>query len=196
MINTAVMAGGQSRRFSRDKTLEIFQGKPLIQHPVDILKQITENVIIVAKDCGKYSFAGTDCIKDKYEVQCPMVGILTALKHYMGPVFIAAADMPFVNPAHVFKLSEALSGQDAAIPLINGVQHPLYACYNVSIIKTLEEAVAEGKYSLMKTLITKKVMYCDNKYLFDSEKEEKSFININTIIDFEEANKFSGETNG
>ncbi len=102
-INIAVMAGGQSRRFKADKTVELFDGKPLIKHAIDNLSDIADGIIVVAKDCSKYSFLDIECITDAYDVQCPMVGILTALKHFKTPVFVVAADVPFVSASHVKK---------------------------------------------------------------------------------------------
>lgn len=109
-INVAVMAGGQSRRFDADKTLEIFDGKPLISHPADNLSGIAEKIIIVAKDCKKYKFLNIPCVQDAFDVQCPMVGILTALKHFKTPVFAVVADVPFADAKHVKRLFEALGG--------------------------------------------------------------------------------------
>jgi len=195
-VNIAVMAGGQSRRFNADKTLELFHGKPLIQHPADRLKDAADEIIVVAKDCSKYSFLGIRCICDSFKEQCPMVGILTALRYFKAPFFAIAADSPFPNPSHVRKLFSALEGYSAAIPLINGKKHPLYACYSTGIAELLEEALSAGEYSLMKTVELTKAVYLDDLSLFDSENEKKSFININTRDDFNFAKKYTGDFNG
>jgi len=195
-INIAVMAGGESRRFDGDKTLEIFDGKPMIQHPVDNLSEISDGIIVVAKDCSKYSFLEIDCIADAYDVQCPMVGILTALKHFQTPIFAVAADTPFADPAHVRKLFTALDGYDAVMPVIDGKQHPLYSCYNTSLITALDRAVDSGQYGLMKVLAELNVLYLDNNSLFHSENEKKSFININTREDYNRAKKYTGVSDG
>lgn len=195
-INIAVMAGGQSRRFDGDKTLELFDGKPLIKHPVDELRKIADDIVIVAKDCSKYEFAGVECIADDYEQQCPMVGILTALKHFKTPVFAVAADVPFPNIEHVIKLMKALGDNDCVMPDIDNKVHPLYACYNTSIVPHLDEAVEKGDYSLMKTVKKLDVVYLDEDSLFSSENEKKSFININTREDYDFAKKYTGDSNG
>jgi len=190
--NIAVMAGGQSRRFISDKTLELFDGKPLIQHPVDRLSKIVENMIVVSKDCVKYAFLEIPCIVDAYEVQCPMVGILTALKHFKTPIFTVAADVPFVDSGHVKKLFMALGDADVCMPDIDNVQHPLYACYNTSIIEPFERAVSEEKYSLMKAVKDLNVVYLEASHLFNSENDKKCFININTREEYNLAKKYIG----
>jgi len=196
MINIAVMAGGESRRFDSDKTLAEFDGKPMIQHVIDNLSDIADNIIVVAKDCSKYSFTNIQCLTDAYDVQCPMVGILTALNHFNTPVFAVSADAPFVSGEHVKKLFAELSGHDAVMPEIDGKQHPLYTVYNTSVINVLEDAVSRQDYGLMRNMRKLDVLYLQNKYLFDSENEKKSFININTRDDFNVAKKYTGESNG
>jgi molybdopterin-guanine dinucleotide biosynthesis protein A len=191
-IYVSVMAGGQSRRFDGDKTLEIFDGKPLIMHPVDRLKSVSDSICIVAKDCGKYAFSGVECVADIYDIQCPMVGILTALKHFDGAVFAVSADTPFVSPAHMLKLFDMLDDYHAVVPDIAGRQHPLYACYSQSIIPHLEKSVAAGSYSIMKLLVELDVKFPDEKFLFESKNDEKCFININTREDYYAANKYIG----
>ncbi|PLX69465.1 MAG: hypothetical protein C0603_00625 [Denitrovibrio sp.] len=191
-INVAVMAGGQSRRFQTDKTIEQFDGKPLIQHAVDNLANIADDIIVVAKDCTKYLFLNIECVTDAYEVQCPMVGILTALKHFDTPIFVVAADVPFVSSNHVKKLYNALGDNHAAMPDVDNKQHPLYACYNTSIIEALEECVGAEKYGLMKAMQRLNVNYLSEKKLFDSENDKKCFININTREDYNLAKKYTG----
>lgn len=195
-FNIAIMAGGQSRRFLSDKTLETFDGKPLIQHPADRLRDIAGDMIIVAKDCAKYNFLNINCVCDAYEVQCPMVGILTAVKHFNAPVFVVAADVPFPEQSHVRRLFAALQEADAAVPLIDGSLHPLYACYGTGVIPAFEKAVEEGNYSLIQTLKACRTVHLDNFSLFDSENEKKSFININTREDYELAKKHTGASYG
>lgn len=194
--NIAVMAGGQSRRFKTDKTLEIFDGKPLICHPVERLGDLADEMIIVAKDCGKYDFTGVKCIEDAYDVQCPMVGILTAVKYFGGPVFVVAADVPFPEKHHAEKLLEALSAADAALPEIDGDMHPLYACYGPGVIPVFENAVKQEDFALKKALRNVKTVYLDKNSLFRSENEKKSFININTREDYDLAKKYTGVSDG
>ena len=43
-----VLAGGRSRRFGRDKLGEPLGTKPLLQHAIDALSQVTSEVVVVA----------------------------------------------------------------------------------------------------------------------------------------------------
>lgn len=179
----AVMAGGQSRRFGRDKTLEMFRGRRLVEHGVDALRYTAENIIVVAKDCDKYRFLDVDCVADEYDVQCPMVGILTALKYFNGDVFIVAADTPLVMGKHAERLMQAMQGHDAAVPLIYGKHHPLYACYSSRMIAVFEKSLASGQYALMKCLMNADTVFPDENVLLDTPEEAAAFTNINTEDD-------------
>lgn len=181
--NAAIMAGGQSRRFNRDKTLELFRGKRLIEYGVDTLKSVAENVVVVAKDSDKYSFLDIEFVHDEYEIQCPMVGILTALKHFRSDIFVVAADTPFVMGKHAERLMSALKGHSAAVPFIKGKHHPLYACYGIGIIDIFEDALKRGDFALMKCLFAADAVFPDENELCDSDEETSAFININTQDD-------------
>lgn len=185
--NTAIMAGGQSRRFNSDKTLEDVFGKKLIQYAVDALSGWSENLVVVSKDCGKYSFLGVPCAADVFEQQCPMVGILTALKYFNAHVFVVAADTPLVNPEHAEKLLKACQGRDAAVPVIDGKMHPLYAAYAPGLIPILEKQIADENYRLTAAFDLSNVIYLHESDILASENEKKSFININTKEDLEAA---------
>lgn len=181
--NVVIMAGGMSRRFSRDKTIEMFNGKRLIEYPADTFKGRVQNLAVSAKDESKYAFLGLPFIKDIYDVQCPMVGILSALRHFMEPVFVVAADTPFVMYEHAGKLYEAVKNADAAVPFVDGKHHPLYACYNIGMIPVFERAVASEEYRLMQAFSSADVIYLDEKQILSSEYERKAFLNINTQED-------------
>ncbi|MGE4266288.1 MAG: molybdenum cofactor guanylyltransferase [Deferribacterales bacterium] len=188
--NTAIMAGGQSRRFNADKTLEKVFGKKLIQHTVDAISDWSQKLVVVAKDCGKYLFLNIPCTGDLYDQQCPMVGILTALKYYDTHVFVVAADTPLVNSAHAEKLMIACQGHDAAVPVIEGKMHPLYSVYAPSLIPILEKQIAEENYRLTAAFDLSDVVYLTENEILASENEKKSFININTKDDLETAVDF------
>lgn len=185
--NTAIMAGGQSRRFNSDKTMEEVFGKKLIQHTLDGVAVWSDALVVVAKDCGKYFFLGVPCVTDLSEQQCPMVGILTALKYFNSHVFVVAADTPLVNPEHAEKLLAACQGRDAAVPVINGKMHPLYAVYAPGLIPILEKQIADENYRLTAALDLSNVVYLYDSDILASENEKKSFININTKEDLEAA---------
>ncbi|WP_415238280.1 molybdenum cofactor guanylyltransferase [Seleniivibrio woodruffii] len=188
--NAAIMAGGQSRRFNSDKTLEVIGGHRLIEYPAMELGKWADRLVVVAKDCGKYSFLDLPCVQDEQEQQCPMIGILTALKHFGEEVFVVAADTPLVNSAHAEKLLAACKGHDAAVPVIYGKTHPLYACYAPSMIPVFEKQVAAGNFRLMDAFALSDVVYLDEGQTLASENEKISFININTKDDLTAAQDY------
>jgi len=193
-INVAVMAGGESRRFKRDKTLEEFEGRPLIGHVVDSLSDVADEIVVVAKDCSKYEFLGINCLTDSYEAQCPMVGIATALKHFGSPCFVIAADTPFVNSEHVVKLFDMVENNDSVVPVINGKEHPLYSCYNVTLLETFERLIDSGDFALIRNLKRCNTLFINEDGILRSLDERVAFMNINTMEEYDKALKmYKGE---
>jgi molybdopterin-guanine dinucleotide biosynthesis protein A len=74
-----VLAGGKSSRVTGNKSLLLYQGKPLIQHAVDILSKVCDKVIISSNN-NEYDFTGYEVWPDEISIQAPMVGIYSCLK--------------------------------------------------------------------------------------------------------------------
>lgn len=55
-IDVFILAGGQSKRFKGDKTLFIFDNKPMIEHVFETLYSFSKNIYIVSKNPEKYLF--------------------------------------------------------------------------------------------------------------------------------------------
>ena len=78
-----ILAGGQSRRMGRDKSLIKLNGKTLIEHTIIKVKKFLPNLIIISNENKneiiKY---GIDVIKDCLgKNQGPLIGIMTAMKY-------------------------------------------------------------------------------------------------------------------
>lgn len=89
-----VLAGGKSSRMGQDKALLDYNGKPLLDHMVKLLKQVGLKDIYVSGD-----FKGYRCILDNAPHKGPayaISGVLERLDHYDGILFVPV-DMPFLS---------------------------------------------------------------------------------------------------
>ena len=110
----AALAGGQSKRMGRDKTLLTWPpgadgGKPLWRHAVDRLREVTEDVVLA--DAGR-------CLAPESVVdgagKGPVAGILGAADARPGrPLLVLAADLPLVPVELLSFLVDVASEEDA-----------------------------------------------------------------------------------
>jgi molybdopterin-guanine dinucleotide biosynthesis protein A len=94
-IAGVVLAGGKSSRMGRNKAFLEFKGRPLIQHMMDILRDLGLRDIYVSGSIEGYS-----CIDDESPFAGPAQGIRSVLQKkpdYKGYLFIPV-DMPFLKP--------------------------------------------------------------------------------------------------
>lgn len=97
----AVLAGGRSSRFGSDKAEALWQGRPLVEHAVALLRPIAADVVL----CGR-AYAGLAAIPDRPAPDMgPLAGLNAALHHAAAHGFDAVltigCDTPLV-PADLF----------------------------------------------------------------------------------------------
>src|SRR5581483_8996521 len=94
----AVMAGGRSTRFGRDKALLELDGETLLSRTVRTLSQATDEVLVVGPPERAGQVAGVTVLQDGLLGAGPLAGIATALSARPGDAVLAVAvDMPFLN---------------------------------------------------------------------------------------------------
>lgn len=93
-----VLVGGRSRRFGRDKLREPVQGCWLVDHPIRALREVFGPRVAVVGECHPEVAARADMvIPDRYPGVGPIGGILSALEHTQGSVFVLPGDLPRVS---------------------------------------------------------------------------------------------------
>ncbi|MDR0453536.1 MAG: molybdenum cofactor guanylyltransferase [Deferribacteraceae bacterium] len=186
-LSAAVIAGGMSKRYGSDKTLALLEGKPLISWAVDGARICGARIFVVSKDSGKFSFVkDVEFVEDKYDIQCPMVGIVTLFNHTTDDAFfIISADMPLFPFASVNTMYEAFKGFDAAVPDIGGRMYPCAAIYHRRTAAIFEKMLKEGDYKLMNAFDKLNVIKLGEDFFTPHDKNMTGFINANTPSDLE-----------
>ena len=135
-----VLAGGTGRRMGGDKALVALHGRPLLQYPVDALREVTDRVAVVCKQDTKLPLLPPDV-----EIWCeedprhhPLVGVTAALQRASGAdVLVCAGDMPHVTPEVLRALLDAPAGL-AAVARAAGRLQPLLARYAPAALPVFE----------------------------------------------------------
>ncbi|MFP5213256.1 MAG: molybdenum cofactor guanylyltransferase, partial [Acidobacteriota bacterium] len=126
MLTGAILAGGKSRRYGRNKAFELFQGKRMIDGVVESLRPLCDPVMVVANDLSLYLDVRATLIQDFILDQGPLVGVYTALLFSPNDwVFVKATDMPVLVPDVVEMMVAASDGFDAVVPICEGKYEPL-----------------------------------------------------------------------
>lgn len=106
-ITGVILAGGQSRRFGRDKARVVVgpSRKPVLLDLFGLLESLGLKPVVVADEEDKYEDLGLKATKDLIAGQGPLGGIYTALKTVAtGKVLVLTCDMPFVGMGLLRKL--------------------------------------------------------------------------------------------
>ena len=155
----AIVAGGRSTRFGdADKALAELAGVPMVRRVADRLTDATDRLVV---NCRPDQRAAVEAALDGYADpvtyakdpepdQGPMAGIRTACRGVEATdaeyVFVAACDMPFLDPTLVDLCFERAAGHDAAVPRPDEWYAPTHAVYRASATaEACERALAEGE---------------------------------------------------
>jgi molybdopterin-guanine dinucleotide biosynthesis protein A len=192
-----ILAGGSSTRFNEDKGVLQLDGKSLLNHVVDSVKFVVDEVIVVTRSkervraysqivSSKVSFA-----VDVGESMSPLVGALTGFEEANGEYsLLLPFDSPFISSEVISFLFDLCVGKAAVVPRWPNMQiEPLHAVYHTNqALSAAKEAVAEKKLD-MRAMIEKLqgVRYVSTLVIEQLDPDLKTFFNINTPLDFKKA---------
>jgi len=176
-----IMAGGDSARMGRDKSMLLIEGQPMIKHILSRLHPHFNQILISSNDISKYSFPGVEVIPDKVTGQGPLGGIASALKASANELnFVIACDIPQVDTVLMKMMLRDCRDFDAVVPRIGLSQYePLFAVYKKDVLSAIEAALLSGNNRIIDALSPCRVKYID---LTDTEQLK----NLNTMDDYRE----------
>lgn len=181
MLTGAILAGGKSLRYGRNKALEVFAGKSLIEHAVLSLSGFCDPVLVVANDLTPYLPLRATLVQDVIRDQGPLGGIYTAL--LFSPhdwVCTKATDMPFLKADLVKMMGALREGCDAVVPLLNDRAEPLLALYSRPCLPSIVAAIERGEKKITSFYRKVRVRELLEKDWRTVDPEGISFKNINT----------------
>ncbi|PJB72769.1 MAG: hypothetical protein CO093_02225 [Alphaproteobacteria bacterium CG_4_9_14_3_um_filter_47_13] len=112
-IAGVVLAGGRSSRMGHDKAYLDYQGQPLVEYMVGLLKETgLENIYISGRTNETYASTNCRCLPDSTSFAGPAAAIrdiLDRLSDYDGILFIPV-DMPFLTQEILRELLQQENG--------------------------------------------------------------------------------------
>jgi molybdenum cofactor guanylyltransferase len=150
VVSAAILCGGEARRFSgRDKRGLLVGGRRIIERQLDVLRQLTEDIMIVG-DRPFENLPGTRPVRDRVPASGPLGGLdaaLTDARH--DRLILVACDMPFVTVGFLRGLLNHLDVADAVVPRTERGYHPLCAIYRRSCHPAVLRHLAESRLKMV-----------------------------------------------
>ena len=192
-----ILAGGFSKRFSRDKGLIELAGKPLIIHVLDKISRVPDEIaVVVSSDIQRKKFERflgrtASVVVDEQKTQSPLVGASTGFNHVQGEYsLLLPCDTPFFSSQVAQLLLDLCVKKSAVIPRWpNGYIEPLQAAYHTkSALKATKIALKQGKLDLRSMIAhLSGVRYLSTMVLRQVDPKLMTFFNINTPEDLRRA---------
>lgn len=190
----AILVGGKSLRFGSDKALMSLEGEPVAARLHARLSAVLSEVILIADRSDKLDLPGSRTYVDLLPERGPLGGLYTAL-HYAAQeyCFLTACDLPFLDADLITALWEHTKGADVVVPVHEGRVEPLAGFYHRRCYEAVEKAVRSERRDMRSFWDSAEVRRIDVAKLFDPERLERLFFNINTPEHYRQAQKYRGK---
>ena len=178
-VAAIILAGGQSRRMSREKPLLPVNGGYLIETIIAQIRPCFDQILISAGNRRKFAFLGLPVVEDEAPGQGPLLAILSALRAspHAGN-FILACDIPVVNIPFLQTILAKAAHWEIVVPRYHdGKTEPLFAVYNRSIIPAIERQLGTGDRRISSLFKT-----CRSEFV--PMDGQKWFRNLNTYEEY------------
>lgn len=199
-----ILSGGENTRMPYLKGFLKVEGRTLIERNLDVLGRVFGRVVISTNAPEQYFYFGVPLIGDIKKEKGPVTGIVSVLSATGGDdIFVVACDMPFISERLIRHMVDSFNGgtpaenswrrtrgseikkPDAVIPVFRGRTEPLCGIYNGDILGKMETFADNGHRSLNGMLKMLNVLYITEEDIRAIDPEGRSFLNINTIEDYE-----------
>jgi molybdopterin-guanine dinucleotide biosynthesis protein A len=199
MESVAIQAGGESRRMGQDKALLDFLGKPLIEHVIQRVSMLGEEILITTNKPDDYVDFKLPLFQDVLPGNGALGGLYTALYAAQFPiVIVVACDMPFVN-VDILRTAvrTIVSGDsDVVIPKTRNGFEPLHAVYRrKTCLPAVRAAIDRGEKRLISWFSEVELTQIDEAQIAALDPQRIAFMNLNTREDFEIAETIARENN-
>jgi molybdopterin-guanine dinucleotide biosynthesis protein A len=188
-----ILAGGISTQFDTDKGLLELNGKSLLNHVVDAVESLVEEIIVVTNSQAQAdSYANIVSEKVRFSVDFDaskgsLIGALTGFRTAKGEYSaLLPFDSPFISPEVLSLLFDCCIGKAAVVPRwTNQEIEPLHAVYHTKqALKAAEEALAKDELDMQAFVERLRgVRYMSTMVIEQLDPDFKTFFKVKTPLD-------------
>jgi len=187
-MNGIILAGGENRRMGTDKAFLDIDGRPLIDHILDVFLTLFDRTIVVTNTPDRYRSYDVEVTSDALDLRGPLTGIYSGLLRSTAEYnFVAACDMPYLNPELISYMGEISAGKDAVVPQFDGFLEPLHAIYRKGIIPVMEAQLRQQDRRIRGLFDHIQIRYVTDEEIVRFDPLKRSFRNLNTPKEYKEA---------
>lgn len=197
-ISAVVLAGGRSTRLGQDKAFLKVNGQSLVERVIDRLAQLSEEIIIVTNDVGKYEHLEATVVTDVVPGKAALGGLHSGLRAASNRhSLVVACDMPFLNLSLLRYMQGFVGSYDVVIPRVGEYAEALHALYAKSCLPHIERQLQSGDLQISHFFPAVRVRYVEQEEIEIFDPDHLSFFNINSQEDLEKAREiWSREESG
>jgi molybdopterin-guanine dinucleotide biosynthesis protein A len=160
-LSAVLLAGGESRRMGRDKAQVIFEGQPLWQRQIQLLRQLEPEELFLSMRPGQTVRGGlaelapplpkTELLLDEFPSRGPMSGITAALRRMKtSHLLVLAVDMPFIVENDLQHLVSLTRPDCGVVPRTIKGAEPLVAVYPRNALSEFTAALSSRSQSMQR----------------------------------------------
>jgi molybdopterin-guanine dinucleotide biosynthesis protein A len=195
MLTVCIQAGGQSSRMGEDKALKPFLGRPLIQHVIQRLSPVADEIIVTTNRPEDYAFLDLRLIADLKPGRGALGGLYTAIASATHPiVVVVACDMPFASSTLIEAGSRLLVEEETDVVIAKSEEgyEPLHAIYRrETCLPAIEAAIDADQWKVIAWFPQVKVRVLTPDEIQRYDTLGLAFWNVNTPEEFAEAERIS-----
>ena len=184
-----ILAGGENLRMGANKAFLVIDGERLIDRTVRLFRGLFRDVIIVTNSPLDYLDCNATIVTDIYPGKKALGGIYTGL-FYAGctHAFVAACDMPFLNPDFIGDMMEQAPPHDIVVPETPEGLEPLHAVYAKTCLPHMKRRIIQDNLKITCFYKGLKCLIISDSIRKTFDPEMRMFINVNTPEDLAELN--------
>ena len=189
-VTGILLAGGKSRRMGEDKRYLVVGEQTLLERGLSVLRSAFQEVLVVIAQDSPSLGVDARVVRDLVPDCGSLGGLYTGLIQATTPwIFAVACDMPFLNQAVIAQFTSRRVAVDIVMAKLAGQLHPMHALYGKRCVPVVEQMIQARQLKIqgMVSQPPLQVKYVTEEDLFTLDPSWRSFFNVNTVAELEEA---------
>ena len=191
-ISAVILAGGQSKRLGVNKAFVHIGGQTLIDRVIGALRELSDDLIIVANEPGSFQGLGARLTGDVYPGKASLGGIYSGLlvaRHDYA--LVVGCDMPFLSRGLLRYMVLVAPGYDAVVPFYDNYLEPLHTIYHRAGLEAMREMLEADRLRISELFRCQHIRQITVEEIASFDPQRLSFFNINTPQDLQRAQELA-----